>query len=86
MPPIPAAILAGSVVQAVTPSPLRAGLVGPRRAAVCGLPIPLVGVKPGDLIAFTGAPHRRVEVKLPEPEKQWGHATSINPCGRLEGQ
>lgn len=45
-----AAALAGSAAHAATLSPLRAGLVGPQRSAVCGLLIPVVGAKPGDLV------------------------------------
>ena len=48
----------------------------------------------GDLIGFVGssgdasanAPHLHFEVQLLGPEKQWWHATSINPYGRFEGQ
>ncbi len=49
---------------------------------------------PGDPIGFVGstgdasanAPHLHFEVQLLGPEKQWWHATSINPYGRFEGQ
>lgn len=48
----------------------------------------------GDPIGFVGstgdasvnAPHLHFEVQLLGPEKQWWHATSINPYGRFEGQ
>ena len=48
----------------------------------------------GDPIGFVGstgdasanAPHLHFEVELLGPEKQWWHATSINPYGRFEGQ
>lgn len=48
----------------------------------------------GDPIGFVGssgdasanAPHLHFEVQLLGSEKQWWHATSINPYGRFEGQ
>ena len=48
----------------------------------------------GDLVGFVGstgnasadAPHLHFEIELLGPEKQWWHATSINPYGRFEGQ
>ncbi len=48
----------------------------------------------GDPIGFVGstgdasasAPHLHFAVELLGPEKQWWHATSINPYGRFEGQ
>jgi len=48
----------------------------------------------GDPIGFVGstgnasadAPHLHFEVEILGPEKQWWHATSINPYGRFEGQ
>lgn len=48
----------------------------------------------GDLLGFVGstgnasvdAPHLHFEVQLLGPEKQWWHATSINPYGRFAGQ
>lgn len=48
----------------------------------------------GDPIGFVGstgnasadAPHLHFEVQLLGPEKQWWHATSVNPYGRFEGQ
>jgi murein DD-endopeptidase MepM/ murein hydrolase activator NlpD len=48
----------------------------------------------GDPIGFVGstgdasanAPHLHFEVQLLGPEKQWWHASSINPYGRFEGQ
>lgn len=48
----------------------------------------------GDPIGFVGstgnasadAPHLHFEVEVLGPEKQWWHATSINPYGRFAGQ
>jgi murein DD-endopeptidase MepM/ murein hydrolase activator NlpD len=48
----------------------------------------------GDPVGFVGstgnasadAPHLHFEVEILGPEKQWWHATSINPYGRFEGQ
>ena len=48
----------------------------------------------GDPIGFVGstgdasanAPHLHFEIQLLGSEKQWWHATSINPYGRFEGQ
>jgi murein DD-endopeptidase MepM/ murein hydrolase activator NlpD len=48
----------------------------------------------GDPLGFVGstgnasadAPHLHFEVQLLGPEKQWWHATSINPYGRFAGQ
>jgi peptidoglycan LD-endopeptidase LytH len=48
----------------------------------------------GDLIGFVGstgnasadAPHLHFEIQILGPEKQWWHATSINPYGRFAGQ
>lgn len=48
-----------------------------------GNPIGFVG-STGD--ASVNAPHLHFEVQLLGPEKQWWHATSINPYGRFEGQ
>ncbi|MGP1665059.1 MAG: M23 family metallopeptidase [Rhodanobacter sp.] len=51
-------------------------------------------VRRGDPIGFVGstgnasadAPHLHFEVEILGPERQWWHATSINPYGRFEGQ
>ena len=48
----------------------------------------------GDPIGFVGstgnasadAPHLHFEIQILGPEKQWWHATSINPYGRFAGQ
>src|SRR5690606_11008197 len=48
----------------------------------------------GDPIGFVGstgnasadAPHLHFEIEILGPEKQWWHATSINPYGRFAGQ
>ncbi|MEO5828972.1 MAG: M23 family metallopeptidase [Rhodanobacter sp.] len=48
----------------------------------------------GDPVGFVGstgnasadAPHLHFELEILGPEKQWWHATSINPYGRFEGQ
>lgn len=48
----------------------------------------------GDRVGFVGstgnarddAPHLHFEIEMLGPEKQWWHATSINPYGRFEGQ
>jgi murein DD-endopeptidase MepM/ murein hydrolase activator NlpD len=48
----------------------------------------------GDPLGFVGstgnasadAPHLHFEIQLLGPEKQWWHATSINPYGRFAGQ
>lgn len=48
----------------------------------------------GDPIGFVGstgnasadAPHLHFEIQILGPEKQWWHATSINPYGRFDGQ
>jgi len=48
----------------------------------------------GDPLGFVGstgnasadAPHLHFEIQLLGPEKQWWHATSINPYGRFVGQ
>ena len=51
-------------------------------------------VRRGDPIGFVGstgnasadAPHLHFEIQILGPEKQWWHATSINPYGRFAGQ
>jgi murein DD-endopeptidase MepM/ murein hydrolase activator NlpD len=48
-----------------------------------GDPIGLVG-STGD--ASADAPHLHFEIEVLGPEKQWWHATSINPYGRFAGQ
>lgn len=48
-----------------------------------GDPIGLVG-STGN--ASADAPHLHFEIEILGPEKQWWHATSINPYGRFDGQ